>query len=202
MSDPLSIAQMLSSLSMRTLCANDQPYSCLPTSRTNSPFGPNSSNWAAAAPYAGPYALFDRVKTKMCPFELTATPGTSPKFIPSGSFKKSGTESNGISGASCHLHGQLLLRDACFGVGGARRGRRARRVPPLRIFRRDLRHHRRDGVVARFAGSLELADARLHRLEKRAVARDQRRVADRAVARNDLRGRERRQLIERRQPRA
>src|SRR5262245_2785738 len=99
MSDPLSIAQMLSSRSMRTLCANDQPYSCRPTSRMNSPLGPNSSNCAAAAPYAGPDALFDRVKTKMCPFELTATPGTSPKFIPSGSFRKSGTESNGISGA-------------------------------------------------------------------------------------------------------
>jgi hypothetical protein len=33
--------------------------------------------------------------------ELTATPGTSPKFIPGGSLKKSGTESKGISGTLC-----------------------------------------------------------------------------------------------------
>ena len=65
----------------------------------NSPFGPNSSNCAAAGAYAGPPALLERVKTKTCPFELTATPETSPKFIPAGSFKKSGTESNWISGA-------------------------------------------------------------------------------------------------------
>ncbi len=37
----------------------------------------------------------------MWPFEFTATPGTSPKFIPGGSLKKSGTESKGISGTFC-----------------------------------------------------------------------------------------------------
>src|SRR6266550_1540536 len=101
MSEPLSIAQMLSSLSMRTLCANDQPYSPLPISRMNSPFGPNSSSCAAVGAYAGPLALLDRVKTKTCPFEFTATPGTSPKFMPAGSFRKSALESNGMSGTLC-----------------------------------------------------------------------------------------------------
>ena len=47
-----------------------------------------------------PFALFERVNTKTCPLEFTATPGTSPKFIPGGSLMKSGTESNGISGTS------------------------------------------------------------------------------------------------------
>src|SRR5438093_5658951 len=37
----------------------------------------------------------------MFPFESTATPGTSPKFIPDGSLKKSGTESKEISGTLC-----------------------------------------------------------------------------------------------------
>jgi hypothetical protein len=45
-------------------------------------------------------ALFDRVKTKMWPLEFTATPGTSPKFAPAGSLKKSGTESKAISGTA------------------------------------------------------------------------------------------------------
>ena len=48
MSEPLSTAQMLSSLSMRTVCANDQPKLPLPTSRMKSPLGPNSSSCAAA----------------------------------------------------------------------------------------------------------------------------------------------------------
>ena len=34
----------------------------------------------------------------MWPLEFTATPATSPKFIPGGSLKKSGTESKGIGG--------------------------------------------------------------------------------------------------------
>src|SRR5690349_1645547 len=37
----------------------------------------------------------------MLPFESTATPDTSPKFIPCGSLKKSGTESKGRSGTFC-----------------------------------------------------------------------------------------------------
>src|ERR1051325_2666278 len=37
----------------------------------------------------------------MCPFELTATPGTSPKFMPAGSFRKAALESNGMSGTVC-----------------------------------------------------------------------------------------------------
>src|SRR5262245_46942880 len=67
----------------------------------NSPFGPNSSSCAAVGAYAGPPALFERVKTKTCPFELTATPGTSPKFVPAGSLRKSALESNGMSGTLC-----------------------------------------------------------------------------------------------------
>src|SRR5450631_4446281 len=47
MSEPLSIAQILSSLSMRTECAKDQAYRPLPISPSNSPPGPNSSNCAA-----------------------------------------------------------------------------------------------------------------------------------------------------------
>src|SRR5579872_5291961 len=35
----------------------------------------------------------------MCPLELTATPDTSPRYIPAGSFSALGAESNGISGA-------------------------------------------------------------------------------------------------------
>src|SRR5580692_11844973 len=37
----------------------------------------------------------------MWPLEFTATPGTSPKFMPGGSFGKSGTESKAISGTLC-----------------------------------------------------------------------------------------------------
>src|SRR5262245_46918406 len=37
----------------------------------------------------------------MSPFELTATPDASPKFMSGGSLKKFGAESNGISGAGC-----------------------------------------------------------------------------------------------------
>src|SRR3954463_13991017 len=66
----------------------------------NSPFGPNSSNCAAVVPKAGPDALPDRENTYTRPFESTATPGTSPKLNPGGSFRKSGTDSNGISGTA------------------------------------------------------------------------------------------------------
>src|ERR1700722_1010354 len=65
------------------------------------PFASNSKSCAAAGAYAGPVALLDRVNTKTCPLELTATPGTSPKFTPGGSLKKSGTESNANSGTFC-----------------------------------------------------------------------------------------------------
>jgi hypothetical protein len=38
----------------------------------------------------------------MCCFEFTAIPVTSPKYIPAGSWKKFGAESNAISGiADC-----------------------------------------------------------------------------------------------------
>src|SRR2546429_5133154 len=37
----------------------------------------------------------------MSPFELTAMPDTSPRFMSAGSFKKFGTESKGISGTAC-----------------------------------------------------------------------------------------------------
>jgi len=43
----------------------------------------------------------ERVKTKTWPFELTATPDTSPKLAPAGSLKKSGTESKASSGTLC-----------------------------------------------------------------------------------------------------
>src|SRR5439155_10637431 len=39
-----------------------------------------------------------RTYTNTCPFELVATPTASPKYVPAGSLKKFGTESNGISG--------------------------------------------------------------------------------------------------------
>src|SRR5260370_13699181 len=57
MSDPLSTAQMLSSLSTRTQCAYDQAYKFLPISRRYLPSGPNSSDCDAVAPYAGPVVL-------------------------------------------------------------------------------------------------------------------------------------------------
>src|ERR1700730_774677 len=37
----------------------------------------------------------------MCPLELTATPEASPRYMSGGSFRKFGTESNGISGGCC-----------------------------------------------------------------------------------------------------
>src|SRR3954447_11600424 len=86
-------------------------------------------------------------------------------------------------------------------IRGARGGRRALRVAPLGILRRDLRDDRRHRVVARLAGALQLVDPLLHGLQKRAVALNQRRVADRAVARDDPRRLERQQLVERRHPR-
>src|SRR5439155_1228522 len=78
MSEPLSTAHRLSSLSTRTVCANDHAYRFLPTSRIYLPSGPNSRTCAAVAAYAGP-VVFPRLNTKMCPFELTATPEASPK---------------------------------------------------------------------------------------------------------------------------
>src|ERR1700734_213375 len=57
MSDPLSTAQMLSSLSTLTACANDHAYKFLPISRMYLPSGPNSSSCAAVAAYAGPVEL-------------------------------------------------------------------------------------------------------------------------------------------------
>jgi hypothetical protein len=38
------------------------------------------------------------VNTKTWPFESTATPETSPKFNPAGSFRNSGTDWNGSVG--------------------------------------------------------------------------------------------------------
>src|SRR5262245_27469766 len=78
MSEPLSIAQMLSSLSTRTMCAKDQAYRFFPISRTNLPVWSNSSNCAAAAEYAGPVVV-PRWNTKTCPLELVAIPETSPR---------------------------------------------------------------------------------------------------------------------------
>src|SRR5919205_2618457 len=57
MSEPLSTAQILSSLSTRTVCAYDQAYKLRPISRRYLPSGPNSSNCDAVAPYAGPVTL-------------------------------------------------------------------------------------------------------------------------------------------------
>src|SRR5262245_66567142 len=57
MSDPLSTAQRLSSLSTRTVCAKDQAYRFLPISRMYFPSGPNSSTCAAVAPYGGTVVL-------------------------------------------------------------------------------------------------------------------------------------------------
>src|SRR6185295_13991452 len=101
MSEPLSTAQRLSSLSKRTVCAYDQAYRPLPTSRRNLPVLSKSRICEAVAPYAGPLALLDRVNTAISPFELTATPDASPRFMSLGSLRKFGTESNGISGTGC-----------------------------------------------------------------------------------------------------
>src|SRR5712692_7039043 len=100
MSDPLSVIQTLSLRSTRTVWPNDQAYRFLPISRRKFPSRSNSSNCAAAAAYAGPVVL-PRERTKMLPFEFTATPVTSPRYRSFGSF--SGSEaSNGICGtASC-----------------------------------------------------------------------------------------------------
>src|SRR5580704_2140917 len=78
MSDPLSVTQMLSCGSTFTACAYDHAYKLCPISLTNFPLASNSSNCAPLAPYAGP-VLLPREKTKTCPFELAATPATSPK---------------------------------------------------------------------------------------------------------------------------
>src|ERR1700743_1884431 len=64
------------------------------------PSAPNSSICAAAAAYAGP-VVFPRENTKMCPFEFTATPDTSPRYKSAGSFRRFGTDSNGIAGTGC-----------------------------------------------------------------------------------------------------
>src|ERR1043165_5782487 len=98
MSEPLSTAQRLSSLSKRTACAYDHAYRPLPISRRNFPFLSNRRTCAAVAPKAGPLALLPREKTAISPFELTATPDASPKFMSAGSFKKLMLPSNGISG--------------------------------------------------------------------------------------------------------
>src|SRR5262252_7956956 len=90
MSEPLSIAQRLSSLSNRIACAYDHAYRPLPTSRRNFPVLSKRSTCEAVAPYAGPPALFDRVYTATSPLELTATPETSPKFMSGGSLRKFG----------------------------------------------------------------------------------------------------------------
>src|SRR5262245_37387636 len=44
----------------------------------------------------------------MCPFELTATPATSPRCMSGGSFKRLGTESYGISGGDCCANAEVL----------------------------------------------------------------------------------------------
>src|SRR4051812_13040037 len=61
----------------------------------------NSSTCDAVAPYAGPPALFERVKMATSPFELTATPDTSPTFMSAGSLRKLMLPSKGISGTGC-----------------------------------------------------------------------------------------------------
>jgi hypothetical protein len=45
--------------------------------------------------------VFPREKMKMCPLEFTATPETSPRYIPAGSLIALGTESKAMSGAPC-----------------------------------------------------------------------------------------------------
>src|SRR5712692_5426489 len=100
MSDPLSVTQMLSLRSTRTVWPNDQAYRFLPISRTNLPSRSNSSSCAAAAAYAGPVVL-PRESTNTLPFESTATPVTSPKCRSMGSLRGLGTDSNAITGTDC-----------------------------------------------------------------------------------------------------
>ena len=67
----------------------------------NFPLLSNSNSCPEAAPNAGPASAgAEREKTKTCPSELTATPGTSPKFCPFGRSGKLGTEVNSICAGS------------------------------------------------------------------------------------------------------
>src|SRR5579864_3265211 len=63
MSEPLSMAQRLSSLSNRMAWAYDQAYRPLPISCRYLPVLSKSRTWEAVAAYAGPFALFERVNT-------------------------------------------------------------------------------------------------------------------------------------------
>src|SRR5215813_11542951 len=66
----------------------------------NFPDASNSRSCAAAAMYDGPLTL-PRENTNTWPFELSATPATSPKFISGGSFSGFGTDSNASVGGIC-----------------------------------------------------------------------------------------------------
>src|SRR5258705_5977075 len=76
----------------------------------------NSRRLVVALPYSGPdVAVPGWLSTTTVPFEFTATASISPKFIPGGSFRGSGTDSNWSMGA-------LLLSTAgrcCAPTGAA-----------------------------------------------------------------------------------
>jgi hypothetical protein len=82
MSEPLSTAQMLSFLSMRTVWATTR-RSCLCRSADILPWASNSSSCAAAGAKAEPVALLERVNTKTWPLEFTATRHLT-EFMPFG----------------------------------------------------------------------------------------------------------------------
>src|ERR1700704_1398351 len=75
----------------------------------NLPVWSNSRSCVAAAAYAGPLVL-PRDSANTWPFELTATPVSSPKYMPSGSFSGSGVESNWISGTWARAKGATASR--------------------------------------------------------------------------------------------
>src|SRR5579871_1741711 len=66
----------------------------------NLPSLSNSRSCVAAAAYAGPL-VFPRESANTCPFELTATPDTSPKYMLVGSFSGLDTDSKLIVGTAC-----------------------------------------------------------------------------------------------------
>src|SRR5262245_12861817 len=172
MSEPLSTAQRLSSLSNRTVCAYDHAYSPLPTSRRYFPVLSKRRTCEAVAPYAGPPALFDRVYTAISPFELTATPDASPRFMSAGSLRKLMSASNGISGTCCASAVDANSRKT------ATSGRRTRDAPffQCRVVMTGRQH------MVRIDADHEVVHVSVHRAEP---VRDARRNHD-GIAGRDL----------------
>src|SRR6266853_2161674 len=104
---------------------------------------------------------------KICFFEFTATPETSPRYISGGSFRTLGTESNGISGTSPARNGlsaaapahanaisKVRFKVASFGTPQTipNAGRECIRAPPRLI--RGLPDPILDGIAKQLAPRL------------------------------------------------